>query len=112
MKEDKQLLLVLHLSQLLNLITGIGGLIVPLIIWLLKKEEVESIDSHGKLVLNFQISMLLYSLIAVPLIFLLGLGIIIFIVIGILMLVFPILNAVRMERGEAVSYPFSIAFLK
>ena len=37
MKEDKQLLVVTHLSQLLDFVSGIGGFIVPLIIWLVKR---------------------------------------------------------------------------
>jgi len=32
LREDRQLLLFTHLSQLLNLITGFGGFIVPLVI--------------------------------------------------------------------------------
>ena len=40
MREDKSLLVITHLSQLLTYITGIGGLIVPLIIWAFKKDEV------------------------------------------------------------------------
>lgn len=112
MEDDKQLVLVLHLSQLLNLITGIGGLIAPLIIWLLKKEEVKAIEEHGKAVLNFQISMLLYGLISIPLIFLFGLGIVLLTIIGLLMIIFPILNAFRVNKGEKIAYPFSFSFLK
>ncbi len=35
--EDKDMLFLLHLSQLFNLITGFGGLIIPLLIWAFKK---------------------------------------------------------------------------
>lgn len=34
MREDNQMLVITHLSQLLDLVTGIGGFIVPLILWL------------------------------------------------------------------------------
>lgn len=112
MKEDKQLLVITHLSQLLDLITGIGGFIVPLIIWLTQKDKVYQMDEHGKMILNFQISMFIYSIVSIPLIFLFGIGIFFLIAIGILVLVFPILNAIRVSNGERPEYPLSIQFLK
>ena len=45
----------------------------PLIIWLLKKKQHPLIDTHGKESLNFQITMLLYSLV-IGLVLLLGVG--------------------------------------
>jgi len=77
MREDRQTLMLAHLSQLLDLITGFGGFIVPLIIWLTKKDEIYDMDEHGKGIINFQLSMFLYALICVPLILLIGLGILI-----------------------------------
>ncbi|MCM4161716.1 DUF4870 domain-containing protein [Antarcticibacterium flavum] len=112
MREDKQLLVITHLSQLLDLITGIGGFIVPLIIWLTQKDKVYGMDEHGKMILNFQISMFIYSIVSIPLIFLFGLGIFLLIAIGILVLVFPILNAIRVSNVERPEYPLSIQFLK
>ena len=83
MIENRQLIVLLHLFQLLDLLTGIGGLIVPLIIWATKKDQVHEMDFHGKQVLNFQLSMVLYTLIAFPLLLLFGLGILIWIAVGI-----------------------------
>ena len=60
MKENRQLLVFTHLSQLLDFVTGIGGFIVPLLLWLVKKDEVFDMDRHGKAILNFRISMFLY----------------------------------------------------
>lgn len=112
MREDKQLLIITHLSQLLDLITGIGGFLVPLVIWITQKDKVLGMDTHGKMILNFQISMFLYSLIAVPLIFLLGLGILILIVIALILLILPIVNAIRVSNDQIPSYPLSIQFLR
>ncbi len=112
MREDKQLLLVLHLSQLLDLVTGIGGTIVPIIIWSSKKDEIFDMDEHGKAVINFRISMLIYILLSVPLTFLFCLGVFPIIIIGILSIIYPILNAVRVNDNQAPNYPFSIQFLK
>ena len=46
MREDKNLLMVTHLSQLLDLVTGFGGLIVPVVLWLTQKERVIGMDEH------------------------------------------------------------------
>ena len=112
MIENRQLLVLTHLSQLLDFITGIGGFLVPLIIWLIKKDEVFDMDRHGKAILNFRISMFIYLLICVPAILLFGLGILGFIVIGIFYLIFPIINALRASNNQPPNYPLSIQFLK
>lgn len=112
MREDKQLLVITHLSQLLDLITGIGGFIVPLVLWLTQKDKVFGMDEHGKMILNFQISMFIYAIVSVPLIILFGLGIFFLIAIGIIVLVFPIINAIKVSNGEMPNYPLSIQFLK
>ena len=108
MREDKQLIVLTHLSQLLDFVTGIGGFIVPLIIWLLKRDEVSGMDEHGKAILNFRISMFIYVLLCIPLILLLGLGILGLFVLGIFYLVFPISNAIKASNNEPPSYPLSI----
>ena len=112
MKENNQLLVLTHLSQLLDFVSGIGGFIVPLILWMVKKDEVYGMDTHGKAILNFRISMFLYILLCIPLILFFGLGILGFIVIGVFYLVFPIVNAVRASQNELPTYPLSIQFIR
>jgi uncharacterized Tic20 family protein len=69
-------------------------------------------DEHGKAIVNFQISILLYSIIAIPAILLIGLGILLLILIGILAFVLPIVNAVKASNGERPYYFGSITFIK
>ena len=111
MKENRQLLVFTHLSQLLDFVTGIGGFIVPLLLWLVKKDEVFDMDRHGKAILNFRISMFLYLLICIPFVLLFGLGLLGFIVIGLFYIIFPIINAVRASNYQQPKYPLSIKFL-
>lgn len=111
MREDRQTLMLAHLSQLLDLVTGFGGFIVPLIIWQTKKNEIYDMDEQGKGIINFQLSMLLYALICIPLILLIGLGILGLIAIAVLCLVFPIINAIKVNNGEQPHYPLSIQFI-
>ncbi len=112
MREDKQTLMLTHLSQLLNYITGFGGLIVPLVIWTTNRDKIHQMDEQGKSIINFQLSMMIYAFICIPLIFLLGLGILGLIVVGIVSLIFPIINAVKVNNGETPNYPMSIRFIK
>lgn len=110
-REDNQLLVVTHLSQLITLFTGFGGLIVPLIIWVTQKEEVNKIDEHGKAIINFQISLIILSIICIPLIFVI-IGIVGLIVLGIIALVMPIVNAINASNNAPIHYPLSFKFLK
>lgn len=110
-KENKQLLVITHLSQLLDVITGFGGFLVPLIIWLTQKDSVIDMDENGKAIMNFRISMFLYLVISIPLILLFGLGLLGFLGVAILTFIFPIVNAVRVSNGEKPYYPMSIKFL-
>lgn len=110
-RQDNQLLLVTHLCQLLTCITGFGGLIVPLILWATQKDKVDGMDAHGKAIINFQLSIIIYSILCIPLIFLLGLGIVLLILIGIIAFIFPIINAVKASNGELAAYPLSFNFI-
>jgi transcriptional regulator with XRE-family HTH domain len=55
-QEDKNILKILSLSQLGFLAFPILGIIIPLAIWILKKDKTKHVDSVGKLILNFQIT--------------------------------------------------------
>lgn len=111
MREDRQLIVITHLSQLVTLVTGFGSLIVPLIIWATQKEKVFQMDTHGKNIINFQLSLIVYCIICVPLILLFGLGILGFIVLGIIAIIFPVINAIKASNGEIPTYPLSFSFI-
>lgn len=112
LQEDRSILSLMHFSQLLDFVTGFGGLLVPLFIWLFKKDEIYKLDKQGKEVINFQITMLLLSIVAIPLILALGLGILILIAIPFIIGIFSIINGIKANRGEDTHYPFTYEFLK
>lgn len=109
--ENKTLLAFTHLSQLLDVVTGFGGFIVPLVLWLTQRDSVLNMDEHGRSIINFQISIFIYLILCIPLILLFGLGLLGFLAIGIIAFVFPIVNAIRVSGGEAPYYPLSIKFV-
>lgn len=53
---------LIHLSTLTQYIIPFGNYIFPIIIWSSKKKDSEFIDYNGKQVLNFQLSIFLYTL--------------------------------------------------
>ena len=99
-----------------------GNILGPLIIWLLKKNEFALVDEQGKEALNFQISIMIYSIVGVVAavvfaitLFLIPVAIIIGITIALLFLfnlVIVIIAAVKVSNGEPFRYPLSIQFLK
>ncbi|TKD66289.1 DUF4870 domain-containing protein [Flavobacterium sp. ASW18X] len=110
-REDNTLLALTHLSQLLHYVTGCGGFIVPLVLWLATRNDVEGMNEHGKSIINFQLSLLLYIVISIPAILLFGLGILSLIFLGIVGFVLPIVNAVKAANGEAPSQFLTIRFI-
>ena len=110
MRQDNQLLVLTHLSQLLTFITGFGGLIVPLVIWATQKGSIYKMDEQGKNIVNFQLSMLIYSIICIPLVFVL-VGVFGLIALCLLSFIFPIINAIKASHGESPRYPLSLNFI-
>jgi uncharacterized Tic20 family protein len=110
-REDRNLLVITHLSQYLDFVTGFGGLVVPLVIWLTTKDSVIGMDEHGKSVINFQLTLLLYLVIGIPGILLFGLGILLLMFAGILSIVMPAVNAIKASNGELPSYFGTIRFI-
>jgi uncharacterized Tic20 family protein len=109
----KQWCMFVHLSALAGYV-GIpfGWILGPLIIWLIKKDEIAEVNQHGKEALNFQISLSIYAIVALPLICLGGLGIIVLVALGIFDLVCIIIAAVKAADGQFFKYPITIRFIK
>lgn len=56
---------VTHLSSFAQYVFPLGNFIAPIIIWSAKKNDSEFVDYNGKQILNFQLSVFMYSLILV-----------------------------------------------
>ncbi len=128
-KKEYNTAFFLHLSAFFGYVFPFGGVIAPLVIWELKKNESNFIDRSGKASVNFNLSFLLYS-------FILGVSIFPFAfnsffselhhfdlfgilsmvsLVGILAIVRFILiitAATRANNGEIYDYPLTIKFIK
>jgi uncharacterized Tic20 family protein len=126
-KEDNGLLIFLNLSTLAFIAFPIMGIIVPLIIYMLKKDQVKGINETGKRILNFQITWCLLIFLGYTLflsVILLHLNLPIHFNIGVFGALFiPVFyygfniliilwNAYRSYRGKVVIYQPAIPFLR
>jgi uncharacterized Tic20 family protein len=89
----------------------LGNIILPLVIWSLKRTESEFIDTAGKESLNFQLSMTIYSIFAFLLVFVL-IGIPLLVFLSLLNVVLVIAAAIKTSKGESFRYPISMRFVK
>jgi uncharacterized Tic20 family protein len=60
---------VLHLSFFAGYAVPVFGLVAPIIIWQVKKDELPGIDCHGKNMVNWLFSLVIYTLVCVLLLF-------------------------------------------
>ncbi|MCL2005846.1 MAG: DUF4870 domain-containing protein [Planctomycetaceae bacterium] len=103
--------MLLHLSQLLNVLLPPFGIITPIIMWAIAKDKHAEVDAHGKVVLNWLISWYIYMTVAAVLVFV-AVGVLLIPALMILMFVFPILGAVKANTGVVWRYPLSIPLFK
>lgn|SRR5690606_3196342 len=59
----KNIATFIHLSTFSRFFIPLGNFIGPVILWMANKEKSEFIDSHGKQIINFQLSIFLYAFI-------------------------------------------------
>ncbi|WP_339721869.1 DUF4870 domain-containing protein [uncultured Paraglaciecola sp.] len=103
--------MLLHLSQLASIIMPGLGFVLPIVMWATNKDKNETIDRHGKVTLNWMISLFIYSLVCIVL-WIVIIGMLGFFVLVIMNLIFAIIAAVKANDGELWVYPLSIKFFK
>jgi uncharacterized Tic20 family protein len=103
-----------HLSAFAGFIVffiPFAGIVATLICWLSRRDESTWVNENGKASLNFQLSILLYLILAIPLCFIL-IGIPIILIIGTLKIVCIIIASVKASKGEEFKYPLAIPFIQ
>ncbi len=100
-----------HLSAFAGYFFPFGGIVGPVICWISRKDESEWVNINGKASLNFQISMLLYTVLLIPLCFII-VGIPLLFALLVLEFVCIILAGTRSAKGEFFKYPLSIPFIQ
>ena len=110
-KDERTWAMLCHFSAFTGLIFPFGNFLAPLIIWLIKKEELPLVEDQGREVLNFQISMTIYFLISgILCIILIGIPIVIGLVI--FCFIITIIAAISANDGKAYQYPMNLRLIK
>ncbi len=138
---EKSNSMLIHLSAFAKYIIPLGSILLPLILWQTTKKDSEFVNHHGKEAVNFNISFLLYNLIAVFILLgsvfgtvfnavqmehmndtdfagvLFGTGgfitaIIVLSTISIVKLILIIMASVKANEGNLYKYPLTIRFIK
>jgi len=111
-KDARMWAMICHLSALAGLVVPVVGCIVgPLVVWQIKKEEFHFVNEQGKEAVNFQISMLIYGVVAALLIFA-CIGTFLLPAVAIFDLIFLLIAAVKANDGYHYRYPLTIRFIK
>lgn len=110
-RQTNQWALILHLSMLAGYIVPMAGLIVPIAIYLIKRQDLPGLVAHGHVVFNWMISVIIYALIF-GLLSIVLIGIPFLVALLVLTVVFPVIGAIKAADGEVWRYPLSFQFFK
>ncbi len=101
-------LMLMHLSQLAGLFVPLVGFLAPIFMWITNKDTNANVDLHGKNILNFSISFVIYSaVLAITII-----GIPLLPVLLAIYVILVVIATLRANKGEYWKYPLSIQFFK
>ena len=99
---DKIWSMLSHLSALLGV-----GFVLPLVVYLAMRHESEYVAANAREALNFHISVLLYSLCCIPLVFIL-IGIPLLLILGFGSLILAIIATIKAADGGCYRYPLTL----
>lgn len=118
-QQERTMAMLCHIGALIGSFMPPANIIVPVVIWMLKKDQSGFINEHGKEAINFQINLSVWAIIVSVIGFLL-----IFLVIGIFLLplalgvlviaglILGIVAGVKAYEGNYYRYPFIIRLIK
>lgn len=113
---DDGFLILMHLSVLSGFVIPIGNIIIPMILWLTKKDKIEGLNEAGSNLVNFQINWTAFLFLSFVVIILSRPASILIILLYICLvginLILPIRIALQLRNGETGKYPTLIKIIK
>ena len=101
--------MLIHLSQFCAYLLPLAGIVVPIILWQIRKDESEEVDLHGRIVTNWIISSIVYLFVFGLLsMFLVGIPFVVAVVLA--AIIFPIIGGIKASNGDVWEYPCSLRF--
>ena len=110
-KDERMWAMLCHLSALAGFIIPMGSIIGPLIVWLIKKDEMPLVAEHGRKSLNFQITMFIAYIVCLILMFAV-IGVILLPIVAIFSFIMVVIGAIKTNDGKEFNYPFSLQLIK
>jgi uncharacterized Tic20 family protein len=99
---DKIWTMLCHLSFFVGL-----PFLLPFIVYFAMKNDSAYVAANAREALNFHLSVLIYSLLCIPLVFIF-IGSVLLVIIGICSLVLAVLAAIDASKGRCYRYPFTL----
>jgi uncharacterized protein len=110
-ESERNWAMLCHLSAFAGFFFPFGGVIGPLICWLSRRDESVWVYVNGRDSLNFQLSVLLYMVLVIPLCFII-IGIPLIFILLALKVICIIIASVKAGKGEVFKYPLAIPFIQ
>lgn len=107
------ILALYHFSPLVGIIFPFANVLIPLFLWIAYRDKHTLYDKHGRISLNFQITITLLALISIILlVFYFPVGFPLLISIGLYSVTCCIINGIRAMKNQLPRYYYSLHFLK
>ncbi len=110
-KDERMWGMLCHLTAFSGYLIPFGSVLGPLIVWMIKKDEMPFVDDQGKESLNFQLTMLIAVIVSVILMFVF-IGFLLFGVLVIFQIIVIIMAGIKANDGVKYRYPYTIRFIK
>jgi uncharacterized Tic20 family protein len=111
--QERQWGMAAHLSSFAGLLVPLGSILGPLIVWLIKKDEMPFVNDQGKEALNFNILMgIIAAVLIVMTVGTFGIGMLLTLPLGfaagLVWVIFTIIAAIKANEGVAYRYPLNL----
>jgi uncharacterized Tic20 family protein len=111
--EERTWALIGHLSAFSAFITIVGGVVAPLVVWLVKRDTLPFAGDQAREALNFNITVAIgFAALWIITIVTFGVGLLLTVPLGIALfvawVVFVVIAAIKANEGVAYRYPFTL----
>jgi uncharacterized Tic20 family protein len=106
-RATRQWSMMIHFSVLASWLIPLAGIVVPIVLWQMKKDELPGIVPHAHVVMNWIVTSVVYALISLVLVFIV-VGIFTFWALALATLVFSVIGGLKANEGELWEYPGTI----
>ncbi len=107
-ESERQYAMFIHIAHFASVLLPV---VLPLVLWLVKRDESDFIDDHGREAVNFEITMLIYSITAGVLL-MCAVGAFLLPVVFVLWIIGIIMGSVAASRGKYYRYPMCLRLIR